>query len=646
MGFRTDIQALRGLAVLLVLLHHAEFGPFQAGYLGVDIFFVISGYLITRLIAEAIGQGTFSFSGFYFRRAKRLLPAAYVTFLVTALVAPLMLNGGELKDFAAQLTGALTFTGNFVLLGQSGYFEGEAAFKPLLHVWSLAIEEQYYLLLPLAMVHVGRKYWLRGAWLILAGSLVLALVLAVYKPEAAFYLLPTRAWELAIGSVAALAAFDGAAARRVLSLLYWPALCALIVIPIAPMGGAHPGPDAIAVCLATAIVILRRHEAADTARIATLFGKVGDCSYSLYLVHWPVLAFLNNAYVGEAPLAAHATGLAISAVLGWLLYRHVELPVRHASLRPSRRLVGATLGASLGLAFCSYGIVWASTYMAPADYAHVRRSNRGFGAACKFGETFAPKEACRNSDAPTMLIWGDSYAMHLVPGVIASTDTGVMQAARSVCGPFLGLAPMDRPRINRDWAERCLTFNRSVLDYLAATPSIEVVVMSSPFMQYLSESHNGGSWRVLVDVDGQQVEQLPTVAAAVQAMRSTVEAIRALGKRAIIVAPPPVSGFDAGECLERKASGKLLLGPNRDCRIPLARVRHSQHLVHEFLDRVARDAQIEVVSFNELLCADAMCATELDGTFVYRDAGHLSYDGSRLLGERMKLGLLLQANAR
>lgn len=646
MRFRTDIQALRGLAVLLVLLHHAEFGPFQAGYLGVDIFFVISGYLITRLVAEAIGQGTFSFFAFYFRRAKRLLPAAYVTFLATVLVAPFMLSVGELKDFAAQLVGALTFTGNFVLLGQSGYFEGEAAFKPLLHVWSLAIEEQYYLLLPLAMVWAGRKYWLRGALLILVGSLALALMLAAHKPDAAFYLLPTRAWELAIGSAAALAAFDRPAIRRALALLYWPALCALWVVPLVPVGGPHPGADALIVCLATAIVILRRHEAADGTRIAQLLGKVGDCSYSLYLVHWPVLAFLNNAYVGEAPAGAHAIGLALSAVLGWLLYRHVEVPMRHASLRPSRQLVGATVGASLGLMFCSYGIMWASTQSAAVDYAHVRRSNRGFGSACKFGETFAPKEACRNSDAPTMLIWGDSYAMHLVPGVVASTDAGVVQAARSICGPFLGLAPMDRPRLDRDWAERCLTFNRSILDYLAATPSINVVVLSSPFMHYLSESYKGGSWRLLVDADGKRVEQRPTVAAAAQAMGATVASIRALGKRVIIVAPPPMPGFDAGECLERKASGKLLLGPHRDCRISLARVKQSQHLVQEFLDRVARDAQIEVVSFNELLCADAMCATELDGTFVYRDTGHLSYDGSRLLGERMKLGSLLQTNAR
>ena len=150
---RSDIQALRGLAVLLVLATHARLG-LPAGYLGVDIFFVISGYLITGMVNRSVedqylGRGRFSFRAFYFRRAKRLLPAAYVTFALTALAAPFLLSSSERHEFVLQVVGAVTFTANFVLFQQTNYFAGAADFKPLLHIWSLSIEEQY-----LSLIHI------------------------------------------------------------------------------------------------------------------------------------------------------------------------------------------------------------------------------------------------------------------------------------------------------------------------------------------------------------------------------------------------------------------------------------------------------------------------------------------------------------
>jgi peptidoglycan/LPS O-acetylase OafA/YrhL len=149
--FRTDLQALRGIAILLVLLHHAHVPFLKAGFLGVDLFFTISGFLITNIITAAIERGEFSFRAFYFRRAKRLLPAAYVTLAVTTLVSVFFLNASELSDYAKQVYGALTFTANVSLWMQTGYFESAAKLKPLLHVWSLSIEEQYNHLLPAAL---------------------------------------------------------------------------------------------------------------------------------------------------------------------------------------------------------------------------------------------------------------------------------------------------------------------------------------------------------------------------------------------------------------------------------------------------------------------------------------------------------------
>lgn len=157
MRHRIDIQAFRGFAVLVVVLYHARLNIISAGYLGVDIFFCISGFVITTMVAERIKSGNFSFADFYWSRARRLLPAAYVTFLAVALLAPLFLTSPELQQFKSQMFGALTFTANIALAKQVGYFDGAAELKPLLHTWSLAIEEQYYLLLPISLVLLPRR---------------------------------------------------------------------------------------------------------------------------------------------------------------------------------------------------------------------------------------------------------------------------------------------------------------------------------------------------------------------------------------------------------------------------------------------------------------------------------------------------------
>ena len=180
MSFRTDIQVLRALAIFLVVLYHAKLG-ISGGYLGVDIFFVISGYLITRMVSQGIDLNEFSFPNFYFRRAKRLLPAAYVTFLLVAILSIIFLDGTERQDFAKQLLGAVTFTGNIVLWRQVGYFDSNAVLKPLLHVWSLSIEEQYYLLLPAALVFTPKRYWLFVAVMTAIISLGFCIVLMAFK---------------------------------------------------------------------------------------------------------------------------------------------------------------------------------------------------------------------------------------------------------------------------------------------------------------------------------------------------------------------------------------------------------------------------------------------------------------------------------
>jgi len=187
-NFRVDIQALRGLAVLLVVLFHAQTPRIAGGYLGVDIFFVISGYLITTQVARAIQAGSFSFTDFYARRALRLFPAAYTVLFICLILSPWLLNSVEWDHFLQQLVGAVVFLANIVLWQQTDYFSPTAEYKVLLHMWSLSIEEQYYLLLPATLFFVNRRFWFSGAIIITIVSLILYSIAIEYKPISAFFL--------------------------------------------------------------------------------------------------------------------------------------------------------------------------------------------------------------------------------------------------------------------------------------------------------------------------------------------------------------------------------------------------------------------------------------------------------------------------
>jgi peptidoglycan/LPS O-acetylase OafA/YrhL len=640
MRFRSDIQALRGIAVLLVIVQHAREGLVQAGYLGVDIFFVVSGFLITGLLARGIAQGNFGFGEFYFRRAKRLLPAAYVTFAATALFALLLLDAGEWRDFRQQLAGAVSFTANFVLWKQTGYFEGAAALKPLLHVWSLSVEEQYYLLAPAALLLVPRRLWPAGAVLVFAASFALYLWWSLRAPSAAFYLLPARAWELALGSMAALLPL-GEAARARLSSLTLPALAALVVLPL-----WSPGLPAQLrlplVCLGTFVVVARTPPQDAPRPLVAALARVGDASYSLYLVHWPIFALLNNYAIGDPALGTptdpmRLAALAAALVLGYLLYRHVEKPVRQMSLKPSGRLLLPTLAASLLLATLPFA---AGARTGARDFALLRQDNLGYGALCEGGRAYQPRAECTNAPAPRLLVWGDSFAMALVPGLSATSRGGVAQATKSVCAPFLGLAQLT-PEYPRDYAEGCIAFNDSVLEYLAKTPAVKVVVLSSPFYPYFDPQRG-----LLLRVDGTLLERAPAQDLAVAAMRDTVARLRAAGKRVLVVAPPPSTGVDMTHCIERRAEDSALRSHATDCRMRLAEYRASKADTLHFLARLEREAKVPVLSFDPILCDREHCQTEFDGAIVYRDEGHFSREGSLALARRMQLGKRVEAMAR
>ena len=608
--------------MLLVLSYHAKAPLFRGGYLGVDIFFVISGFLITGLIGRGIDAGTFSVTRFYWRRAWRLLPALYVVVAVCVVLSPFVLTSIEMHDFVKQVAGTVTFTGNIALWLQTGYFAQAAELKPLLHVWSLAIEEQYYLVIPAALIFLPKRLWLGCIFLATVASIAICFLIIGTKPGAAFYLLPTRAWELGIGSFTALVASRFALTSTAGKAASYAALFTIAYLTVRPMSATHPGIDALCCCVATATLLLHQLRFLNEGVIARSMAWVGDRSYSIYLVHWPLFAFLNSANLsGGTPWTVRLGTAVVALLLAWILHRYVEQPCRavgHAS--PSLRRTGLIATLSFVILCSAWLIERASVHS--ADYANRLRSNRGLDFSCASDEKYVPLDACKTSPNPKLLVWGDSFAMHLLPGLAALPNEGLAQATRDACAPLLGLALFAPPAFSEARAKSCIAFNQTVLGALTRElASTETVVLSSPWIYLLDSQLLDGK----NDVIGGNAEVVG------EALLQTVGAIRALGKRVVIVAPPPNGGFDMGRCNERLETGKVSFGATSDCNFRFDTYKIWFSSVRTMLDMVKAKGSVEIIWYDEVMCdlPSNTCKTKEDRKILYTGGGHLSYEGSR-----------------
>ncbi len=634
---RVDIQVMRGFAVMLVIIYHSDLGFFPGGYLGVDIFFVLSGFLITQLVLRDIEQGNFSLSNFYARRARRLFPSLFAVVAIVALLGPKFLDAASVADLPAQILGGVTYTANFVMAAGGGYFELASSQKPLLHLWSLAVEEQYYLVAPLIFMLTPKRYLAMLVALIAVFSATLCFLPWVDDIDR-FYMLPTRAWQLGLGSLAALAC--PRKLKAISEPLAIPAVIGLLLLAVFPFQGASPNVGAVLACVATVVIIGAKSSWLCCRVLHLSLSKIGDFSYSLYLVHWPMFGFFRQVWIGDAPAATLVLLTALTLPVGYLLFRFVEQPINHMEV--SEKSVLYWSAGATGILVALGVNVLLTAPPAPESW----KPNVGLGMSCEFRESFSPSPECLTSPQPSLLVWGDSFAMHLVPGLQATTEAGFAQATKSVCGPTVGAAPFEQETTygyGREWAKDCLSFNESVLRYLASTPSIETVILASSMRQYVSQE---GYRLMKIDRQGVIEESNISVTSASTAFGVTVDAIRNLGRKVVIVAPPPSAGFASNLCIDRRNRGKILLGPMADCSIPIVIYQGNEKEIFETMSQIKENFDVSIISFDDFLCGKESCMTEVDGVALYNDAYHLSVQGSEIAARLIDLSTMIDRYAR
>ena len=629
-AYRPEIDGLRALAILPVLFFHYRIPPFHGGFVGVDVFFVISGFLITQLIVAEQREGRFSLTRFYERRIRRIFPALFVMLTAATAAAVVILFPVDLVRYANSLGATAAFASNFEFWRETGYFDVIAAEKPLLHLWSIAVEEQFYLLFPaILLLFARRRVAVVGA--IFALSLAFAAWGVVHAPSATFYLLPGRAWELMLGALLALGVVPGVRSRAWREILAAGGVGMIAVAVFAYSSDTpFPGVAALLPCLGTALAI-HATSPGTTATGTTLstrpFVFVGRISYSLYLWHWPLfvfaryLDFRNPSPVETALLIAASFGL---AALSWYF---VEQPFRGRRLHIARPRIFAggvtAMGVSAAAALLLLGGGGLPGRLNPdlrtilaEQNDHEPRIDTCFGLSADDVRAGRLCQIGLKGGRPTFLLWGDSHADAVLPVVseVAAREgrTGYFAGGQS-CPPLLDVTT---PR--RD----CRAFNANVLA-LASKPEIREIILEARWAKYAEGTTYGDEpeGHIVLSDDGTSDGE-GNHAVFARGLARTIKALA--GKKIVIVASVPEIGWPVPAVLAREklAARTRIDPPNEDAYL------QRQKFVMATFAQLERSDGVTLIYPHEVLCQTGKCAVSRNGIPLYRDEHHLSVYGA------------------
>jgi peptidoglycan/LPS O-acetylase OafA/YrhL len=672
-GFRGDVEGLRAVAVGLVLLYHARLPFMTGGFIGVDVFFVISGFLITgQLVRELETTGRISLARFYARRAKRLLPATAVVLVATTALVLVFVPRIRWTDIGGDVVAAALYVVNWRFADRSvDYLAEDVDPSPVQHFWSLAVEEQYYLVWPVLLLiltwlarrhgrRLGRSLWV-GLAIIAVPSFVWSVYQTAYEPASAFFITTTRMWELAVGAAVAIgAAWFARMPQTTAVVLGWAGVAAIVA------GGlllsvtmAWPGYAAAVPTLGAAAVIAAGAAAGDRGPVSVLgtapFRWVGALSYSLYLWHWPLLV-VATAHWGGLSVPAGLLIAALSVVPAWLTYRLVENPFRYSASISRLPRLALSLGANFTLA----GVVAGLTLLlvVPSSSSPPEADNRAaLGAAvladdplddpagapvdqvewmipdpleavddvpdlyaegCQQDGASAEPVSCSYGDddaETTVALVGDSKAAQWAPALQVLADQNdwrVTTYTKSRCS-FTSV-PIT---VDGEVYDSCTEWNANVISVLTGPDRPDYVVTS------------GGRSTALPDEDAADQDGLAPMVAG---MRESWDALLDSGVEVVVLEDTPATGMNVYECVSEH--------PQNLNRCTYSR-EDSEGSGGARAQRVASDSRHDItyVDLNDAICPTAQCAPVIGNVLVYRQGSHLTATYVETLAPRLGAAL-------
>ncbi|MEW7849678.1 acyltransferase family protein [Massilia aurea] len=643
--YRADIDGMRGIAVAIVVLFHAFPALIPGGFIGVDIFFVLSGFLISKILMAEFAQNAFSYGNFYARRARRIFPALIVVMAATLAFGWLALFPDELKMLGKHMVGGASFLSNVFLWFEVGYFDTAAETKPLLHLWSLGIEEQFYIFWPILLALAFRfrasVFWLTVT--LLVASLLVNVGGIKTFPSATFYSIASRAWELLIGALLACLsmqkvsicfgsvrrpASDGvgidtrpmfdsnsAAGRNLLAFL---GLVFIVLACIFVRGDkGFPGWWALLPTLGAASLLAAGPTAWINRVILSnrLLVWIGLISYPLYLWHWPLLSFAQIVESGVPAREIRIAAVASAVLLAWLTYKLFEQPIRtrggrHPAVAIVLTLLVVALGGIGGWVYKQDGLPARASIVENANFQKALNlvEDRDNAAACKqrygFDTIYEYCLLAKVDQAPTIALLGDSHGYHVSAG-LTKYYSG---QGENLIYLGTGIPFFDVPALPHELYQGATT---KMFELVLSTDSIKKVMIST--MLKLNLDTSGG--RMMVEK-----------------FRGTLKKLLDAGKEVTYLYDVPTLDFDPRACIKRPG---VASSTNRDCTMDVADYNRVVQAHNEIVASVLKEFPT-VKSFDpsKYLCDQQHCKAKVDGKLMYRDTNHLTYDGDLYIGAR------------
>ncbi len=640
-AYRPDIDGLRAIAITSVVLFHASSRLVPSGFVGVDIFFVISGFLIGGIVDRDTRAGRFGFMAFYARRARRILPALMALLLAVCAAGCVLFSARELWELGVEAFGALFGVANLKFWLKNWYFDDSAPTLPLLMTWSLGVEEQFYVVFPALMLAIARLAQ-RARFAVVAGltlaSFAISAVLTPHDALAAFYLLPARAWELGAGVLLAMAA-----ARRTAPAPGWltqAAGLAGLALTAASLfafdrSTVFPGVAAL-LPVAGAVLLLHAEGSLVNRRLLASppFVGVGLVSYSWYLWHWPLMSLAHDV-CDTAPPATLLFGAAAAAlVIATASWRWIERPFRRSGLSPARTVRRYALAVA-GFALLPLALIATrglpGRLPGPVQVASLLRDQGSGDCQLTFGVSALPEgSACMPSAGPARIIalLGDSHANALGVGLAdyaAQHGHRLWQVEKSACMPLAGVATAYEGRPGH--LAECAAFLHAAIGRIASEPAIDTVVIA-------------GAWPADDDprmADAQDGARLAARAAVRAGLPPLVDRFQQAGKHVVVMGDVPHFGqfnpmrHALTEGMPARRRLGRLLDPRRHDgdRLPLDRLDPRFDDVRAYVRQLASDRQAAYLDIADQLCDGRGCQFQADGVPLFVDDTHLSSAGSR-----------------